>query len=124
MKKFMGITEPATISSLKTKIDLFSLTLVNFQVGPVNHLEDHPLIKYCLQRNASFVTKKDGNGVERRVKGQFQRKQLCLIWEEVKPYKSKLKENMMKSYSYESEENDYSLWRLITIHLVGDNTLE
>ena len=47
MKKFIGITEPATISSLKTKIDLFSLTLVNLQMGPVNHLENNPLIKYC-----------------------------------------------------------------------------
>ena len=60
----MDITEHATISSLKTKIDLFSLTLVIRQMGLVNPLKDHPLIKYCLQRTASFVTKKDGNGID------------------------------------------------------------
>ena len=32
-----------------------------------------------LQRTASFIKKKDENGIERSEKDQFQRKQLCLI---------------------------------------------
>jgi len=70
----MGITEPATISSLNTKRDLFSLMVVNLQMGSVNYLESRPLKIYCLQRTASLVTTKDGNGQGRRVKGLFRRK--------------------------------------------------